>query len=198
MTRPSHILAILVIAALALTACGNNGGSDIMTPRRRAYPRIAATDSVYAPVGGLPLHLEANAAAIAARDTSASASGSTWINICYPMYGPKATIFCTITPITSTAQLNSVVDNRIERISLNSGGNPGEMLTLENPAGYRCRLVVNPAGTVTPVQFLAYNPRHVVTGAFYLDDINQAAPDSVAPVIAAVRRDVIHLLKTLR
>lgn len=83
-------------------------------------------------------------------------------------------------------------------MSLNSGGNRSELFELETPAGFSGKVLVTAVGTLTPVQFVAYNERWVVSGAYFVGEDAAATPDSIAPAIQAVKRDIIHAITTLK
>lgn len=183
----------LLAALLVLAACSRS--SDTPVPRPVAYPRVPVYDSTYTAVPGLPLHLELSAHAAAQVDSSHSHSnGSIWLNAAYPAY--NATLHLTLTPVTP-ASAPEVIHNRTERMSLNSGGHPTDVSQLAAPSGFSSQILLTPAGSVTPVQFLSVSPQWVVSGALYLPDA-ETNPDSVAPVLQAVRRDLIHAARTIR
>lgn len=188
-TRICSILA----AVLVLAACPRGG--DTPVPRPLAYPRMAIYDSVYTALPGIPLHLELSAHAVTSVDsTHSGADKALWLNASYPAY--NATLHLTLTPVTP-ATAPEVIHNRTERMALNSGGNPTEISELSSLSGFNSQILLTPAGSVTPVQFLSVSPQWVVSGALYLPDA-EINPDSVAPVLQAVRRDLIHAAQTIR
>ncbi|MDE6061931.1 MAG: hypothetical protein K2G00_04125, partial [Duncaniella sp.] len=69
---------------------------------------------------------------------------------------------------------------------------------LTSEGGWDGRLAVTRSSLTTPVQMLAHDGRHVVTGVLYLNFPPATQPDSVAPIVTAVRRDLLHILKHLR
>lgn len=185
-----RLLPLSVALLLFVPGCSHK--SDTPVPRPVAYPRIEIYDSVFTPVPYLPLHFELSRHATITRDSSHA--GSLWINALYPAYG--ATIHFTLTPV-NPATAAAVVDNRTERMSLNSGGHPTEITQLIAPSGFSSRILVTPAGSLTPVQFISVSPQWVVSGALYLPGAD-SNPDSVAPIVNAVYRDLIHTAKTIR
>lgn len=188
MTR-KYCLVIFLFQLLTIIS-GCSGHSDTPTPRPVAYPRLSVAPETYHPINAAGVSLEINDAAV---DSLYARQSSTWLNITYPAYCNGSVIYCTITP-TSQSEIDRVIDNRLERIALNLGGSPAEVTNLQSPAGWDCRIVKALSPIVTPLQFIASGNEKVITGAYYIS----APGDSVAPLIDAVERDIIHLLKTLK
>lgn len=188
------LAALVTVATLAACwqGCSRREGA---TPRRRAFPRIEVADTVYRRLAGVEPAIEVNASAAVAAD-SVIGDGSRWLTLTYPQY-PGAKLYMTVTPVADARRLREVLDNRAERMALNSGGNTTELTELTTAGGFNAQLLVTPAGTVTPVQFLAYDSAAVVTGAFFLPGGGVAAADSLAPVIEAVKTDMLHTLSRL-
>lgn len=184
---PIAAATLLLTATAALTSCSDKSNP---TPRMKGWPRLHIADSVYRPINAGGLSIEVNTAA---KDSVIpSSEGSDWLNIVYPGYCNGSVIYCTITPVNETTR-ESVIDNRIERIALNLGSNEAEMTEITTPGGWHCKVIESVSPVVTPLQFIANDDTHVVTGAYYISETG----DSVAPYIEAVRRDIIHLLKTI-
>ena len=101
---------------------------------------------------------------------------------------------------TAPEALARAIDNRIARMALNAGGARSELTELTSEGGYECRVMTTPAGTVTPLQFLAFRPAggEIVSGALFIDGAATAQPDSFAPIVRAVERDIVHALKHLK
>lgn len=188
------IWIIAVVSIIAFSEC--QGNNDVATPRRTAYPRISLCDTVYKTVDHLPIKMEINAQATAMRDSTHTETGSQWVNITYPGY--NATIFCTFTPTTATT-FDNVISNRVERISLNIGDAETEITELTTPAGVSAQIAMTLEATVTPVQFIAAEKAHkwVLSGALYFNKSTAISADSVAPIVKAVRNDVIHMLNAI-
>lgn len=188
MTRFHSLLLILL--TLLLAACGNS--NDDATPRRRAYPRIALYDSVYAAVDSFPVHFEANSEAPRRMPRQG------WLDIAYPRYG--ATIHLSAVSYTPD-RLGDEVDARRERMSLNLYGMTAETRHLTSDDGsFEAVLLVSRDPIATPLQFLAVDTLGMlVSGAVYMPGIDaNSSVDSIAPAVAAMERDIVHALKTLR
>lgn len=181
-------LPLLLALALSLAACG--GTADTAVPRPVAYPRIAVCDSLFRPVGGLPVNIEVNAGAVAQVD-SVRPDGSVWLTVSYPAYG-GAKLYLTLSHATP-----EVIANRSERLSMNTGGAPTQLTTVVSAAGFESSVALTPAGSAIPVQILSTDGGWALSGAFVLEAA-ASAPDSVRPVVEAVRSDLIHAAKKMR
>ncbi len=183
-------LLFLTALALSVTACG---GESKPVPRPRAFHRIEIPAATYDTLTAGNISLLTNSAA---RVVEKPAEGnSQWIDITYPGMG-NATVYCSITEVTP-ATASAVTDNRLERMALNSGGHRSEITEFDTPSGFSCRLMTTPAGTATPVQFLAVGESKVVSGVLMVNVSTGFRPDSIAPVVEAVGRDMITLMTNL-
>lgn len=193
---PPFRAAAAALAATAIVAACSGGAADRPVPRPEAFARIDVPDSTFRPVDSLGLRFEANAAAVTTAETRPQ-SDARWFTIAYPTLG--ATVYCTATPARTPAERREAEANRAERIALNIGDNPSEQISIESADGFSGLVYVTPAGSLTPVQFLAVGPDGwVVSGTATLRQAPPAArADSVRPVVDALRRDIIHALKTL-
>lgn len=191
--------ACILAACLAiLAACSGAEQQRRTAPRPQGYPRVQAYDTAYAAVPGLPLHFEANSQAQA--ETETKDGGAVWLTVSYPAY--DARLMCTFTPVTS-ATVESVVDNRAERMSLNVIGTEPQVDELVNDAGYAAVIIYDPVAVATPVQFLAapaeIGDGWVVSGTAFFDRVQAGAPlDSLAPMAETMLRDVRHSIRALR
>lgn len=180
-------------AAVFLCSCG--GGRPV--PRPEGYPRIALYEAVYRNDSIGPVIFESNAGtAVAERRHGADGTG--WLTLAYPRYG--AILYLTASPATAST-LGGIIDNRLERISLNIGGATTELTELTGKGGWHGRVTLTPSGSATPLQILATSPRGdcVVSGALFLEGAATAtSPDSLAPALEAVRDDLIHAVNALR
>ncbi|MDE5786268.1 MAG: hypothetical protein K2H98_07020 [Duncaniella sp.] len=186
-------LAAAVMPVLILAACGGDGNTR-PTPRPRAFHRIeipAAEYDTLTVADGVTLVTNSSARTLEKRPDGPS----TWVDIVYPTLG-NATIYCSVTPVTP-ATATEVIDNRLERIALNSGGYSSDLLEFSTPTGYDCRILVTGAGTATPVQFIGISEREVVSGVLMVQVADGFQPDSLAPVVDCVTRDVEMLLRSL-
>ena len=188
-------LSAVILVTMLLAGCSSDPGHTPV-PRRPAFPRIALYDTVYAAVDSLPLHLELNAALKS--EVKTRPDGSLWITARYPDY--NATLYLTLSPV-STSDVESVVDNRTERIHLNINGAGINIEEADNVSGYHSNIVRTVSPSSTPLQFLAVNPRRprwVVSGSVFFEGMSATTSlDSIQPVYDAVGRDLRHAMLTL-
>ncbi len=182
--------SIAILIAMMLCECSNE---NVNTPRRKAYPRINIHDSTFSKIPNSPIYFEMNNAAIITLDSINN--NSHWINIFYKPY--NATIYCTFTPVDKST-IENVIDNRTERMALNSGEYSSELLELTNANGFKSKILITEQSKVTPVQFLSTdNHNWVVSGAIYFEKNNNSNHDSISPIINVLKRDIIHAMKTI-
>ena len=172
-----------------LAACG--GRDEAPVPRRRAYPRIAVADSAYVRVAGAAMPFEANTAAEARTD-----SGGRWLTLHYPVY--NADVYVTFSEVDGAEALIAVLDNRRERMSLSLNGAHASTIHVTSADGTFETALVEAPGSGTTLQFVSTDGgRRVVSGAVRLDVPASAPYDSLQPVVAALRRDLIHAFTNL-
>lgn len=181
--------SLAVVAALGLACCTE---TDRAVPRPRAFHRIDVPGERYDTVMAGDFRIVHNSAARML--LKAPQSSSQWFDVDYP--GMGATVYCSVTPVTE-ATVGAVIANREERMALNSGGNASELIEFANPRGISCRILLTRAGTATPVQFVAVAPRAVISGSAAVNVSAGFRPDSIAPVVEALRRDVTVMLENL-
>lgn len=187
---------VLSAVVVCISSCAGGGGDTDggMAPRPRAFHRIEVPAERYDTINASGVDIVKNAEAVFVDKNGDGSSG--WFDIVYPSLG-NATMYCSITSIdNSTAE--SVISNRTERMSLNTGGNRTEISEFVTPAGYECTMLVTPAGTLTPVQFIAAGGERVISGTLMINASQGFRPDSIAPVTDAVRRDVEIMLNALK
>ncbi|MCM1518784.1 MAG: hypothetical protein NC117_09100 [Pseudoflavonifractor sp.] len=182
--------AIAMAFSFSVTECDGNR-NDVAVPRPSAYPRVVTYDTVYVAVDSLPVMFEVNSSTTVTRGDEAEPNAINKINVIYPRYG--ATLYCTYTPVTP-ATAPAVIDNRVERMSLNAGSLSTEISRMSNRHGIGSAILVTPAAKVTPVQFLSTDSASfVLTGALFTGT-GPADTDSMRPVLDAVVSDLVHSL----
>lgn len=187
----------IILITISFIACNCDNNANI--PRRKAYPRITTHDSIFSIVTSLPLHFEKSNIALISLDstiiTNKRDEKSHWINIFYKPY--NITVHCTFTPV-DTSTINNIIYNRKERMALNSGNFPSELIELTNANNFSSQILITEQSKVTPLQFLSTNNKNwVVSGALYLNNSNISNIDSIRPIINVIKRDIIHSLKTI-
>ena len=91
-----------------------------------------------------------------------------------------------------------MINNRTQRISLNTGSYTSELIELTNVNGFKSQLIITPESQVTPLQFLSTDGKDwVISGALYINQAPNSNPDSIKPILNVLKRDMIHTLKTI-
>lgn len=181
-----------LLAAIILSGCGGERGGRAV-PLPTAWPRIEMPDSVYVATDADGVSLSLNAGADVAQTPR---EDGVWMDVSYPTF-PAARIYLTINRLRP-GEARDAVANRLERITLNAGGMPTEKLEFSNPAGWECLMTLTPSSVTTPVQAVATGgDGRILSATLYLSVPQSANPDSVAPAVDAVRRDMLVMLKEL-
>lgn len=188
-----------IMAAVSLSLfceCRNNGNDDVATPRRIGYPRIRLCDTLYKPADITPLHIEVNAEAIVIEKAAEAGKQSYWFDIDYPAY--NGTIYCTLSQ-TNRLSVSEIIANRLERISLNLGNEvQHESITLKN-GNISSQIVTTQGNMVSPIMFIATdNQNWVFSGTFNFNAPQKLNYDSVAPIINAVKKDIVHTINSIK
>ncbi|MBD5247690.1 MAG: hypothetical protein HDS54_05960 [Barnesiella sp.] len=192
---------VTIMTACALWSCAGDGkhgneAANTPVPRRQAYPRVLLPDSAFTSVTVEPSGLNIDVNTAATCSIRADESGlSRFVDISYPDL--NSVIYMTVTPVDAKT-LNSVIDNRLDRIALNLSGTDPELIDFDNPSGFENKLVVTHAGISTPVQFLSTDGKSlVVSGVAFMKDATPVTADSLAPISRMLQRDILHTLKTM-
>ena len=191
-----RLYALFILSCICLL--GASCSNDAPTPRRYAYPRVDTYPQQYSSIVISPdVNIEVNTAARIVTDSVADAD-TRWITLSYPKY--KANLYITVNKCNSKSQLQDVIANRVQRISLNTGGKDFEQVDLQSEADFKSKIFTIRGVGTNPVMFIASNHRNcVVSGSLYFLDSNAVAKvDSIVPIIDAVSNDIIHLAKHLR
>lgn len=191
-----HLCSLLILLCISISV--SSCSSDAPTPRRYAYPRVDTYPQKYSSiVNSADVNIEVNTAVRIVTDSVADAD-TRWITLSYPKY--KANLYITVNKCNRKSQLQDVIANRVQRISLNTGGKDFEQVDLQSEADFKSKIFTIRGGSTNPVMFISSNQRNcVVSGSLYFLDSNAVAKvDSIAPIIDAVSNDIIHLAKHLR
>lgn len=178
---------VLAAVLSCVAACSD---APAPVPRRTAYPRVAAVDSVSRAVDSLPVYFEVSRSACVSRPAEG------WLDVSYPMYG--ATAHVTFSEATGAA-LDGVRANRMERAMLNAGGLPTDRREWRNAAGFDI-MTMRTDGCSTPFQFMATDGHLVVvSGAVYFASPQAVMnTDSIAPMLEAMEADIVRALGRMK
>lgn len=171
-------------------------GCQNYTPKPHGYPKIEFPERQYKPFDdGCSFRFEVPTYSIVERDTHETAEPC-WYNIKFPNFG--ATVYLTYKPLTSIAQLDSLSEEAFKlagehrkkadaidekEIYIKRTDSKGIIFELYGPSA-------------TPFNFyLSDEKQHYVRGSFYFD--NHTNTDSVAPVYAFLKEDIMNLINSL-
>lgn len=189
-----HTLYIIAIAVLSLTACNDKSASrETPVPRPEAYFRIEVPDTSYTPhrIGDEIILLNSAIDSIEV----AHNGDNYWLTATYP--DNHATVYLTITNVTIATEPR-VIENRTERMSLNTGGNQCYIENFRTGKGRTATLLVTPSGSPTPVQLMIIgHGDKIITVAAGCDEAATARADSIQPIVDMLARDINHMSATL-
>lgn len=181
--KPSASLISALLALAATAACSER---RVATPRPESFPRISLYPAAYR---SLPLPFGPDSLTVCA-DARADIADNGWINIAYPAYG--VTVSATLTP-TTPAGIDRILANRRQRIDRNLAGADARAARIGSGT-----IVVAPTALRTPVQILATDSASWVLSAVAVAEWPaETSPDSVAPIIDALARDMSIMLTNL-
>lgn len=178
---------ISLLAALGLLACGTDGGKRPV-PKPEAMPRIEIPQFADTVVNAGGKELIFNSFF-----TVNEGEKPGWLTLTYPNF-PQGALHITA---TVADDIDAAIENRLERMALNTGSLSRMQTQVDSHNGWDGLLMVSLESVTTPVQFLAVKGDSMLSGALYLTLPAGTAPDSVAPVVEAANRDMLHMLKRL-
>lgn len=118
-----------------------------------------------------------------------------WVDISYPPY--NATLYLTIS-FAEGAALDSAIDNRLQRISLNLGQASAERRDISSTSGEFEGIMLRATSPVTtPLQFLATDDKRVAVSGVLVMEQAAVNPDSLAPAIYALHSEFKQALSSL-
>lgn len=187
-----RFLILFALLATVASSCGGGGG-DVAVPRPEAYYRVTPYPGRYVDAAVGDVVIPVNSSCEVALDTAAN--GFIWLDAAYPRYG--AVLRFTLSPL-SGKELFNAVDNRLTRMSLNSGGNATEIITLSSGSGsVGSTILVSPGATVTPVQILATDSLSFMLSGVLEMSRPDVSREEAAPVVKAVTDDLINAAKKI-
>lgn len=172
------------------------------TIKPKAYPRIYFPEKGYEPlnVTGCPFTFEKPVYTVAVRDTTffekRVTAGEYWMNLEFPDF--NGTINFTYKPITAATSFEKLTEDAY-KLSYKHTRKADyiDEVRIENENGVSGMLYDVGGEAASNVQFyLTDSTKHFLRGALYFNNTPNA--DSMAPVVAFVKDDLQHLLKTFR
>lgn len=189
--------ALVGFVILLLTACGSSDSSETYVPKPKAYPRFDLPVPRYTLLEPThPYQFEYNKAARILPDTFARAEPH-WIFVNYPAF--HASVQLTYKPIRN--DVNRLRDFLEDSYKLAARHNIKayaiEQRTIKLKSGLEASLIDLSGEVPSQVQFVTTDSTtHFLRGALYFNTATQN--DSLQPIIQYIRKDVVHLLNTLK
>jgi len=188
--------SLLLILTLSLAGCGSDA-SDSYTPKPKGYPRFDLPPHAYKLLDPThPYQFEYNKAARILPDTFAR-SEPHWIFINYPKY--QASVQLTYKPVNNdVTRLRAMLEDSYKLAARhNVKAYSIEQRTLRLKSGMEASVIDLTGNVPSQVQFVVTDStKHFLRGALYFNTATQN--DSLQPVIDYIRKDVLHLLNTLK
>ncbi len=187
-----------LIVLIFLSACTK--GREAV-PRSHQYPRLFLEASVYHKVSPLdcPFDFEIpKQSRLTKTDSRFADEGKhiCWFDILWKDLG--ATLHCSYSEVNEESRLNKLIDDAFELASKhNVKALYRDETSIENGFGLK-GLIFDISGPVaSPFQFyITDEKQHFLRGSLYFN--SKVDRDSLAPVLALLKKDVDHLLATLK
>ncbi|GAB2520097.1 gliding motility lipoprotein GldD [Spirosoma aerophilum] len=188
--------AFLLLTGLFLAACGNDT-SENYVPKPKGFPRFDLPTPTYKLIDPThPYEFEYNSIAKILPDTFAR-SEPHWIFIHYPMF--KASVQLTYKPVLNDMKrLRAMLDDSYKLAARHKiKASVFEERRIRLKSGLEAS-VIDLAGEVpSQVQFITTDSTtHFMRGALYFNTATEN--DSLQPAIQYIRKDIIHMLNTLK
>lgn len=188
----------LVFCLLPFAACDD----EVAVPKPRAYPRVIYPEKAYKPFDAAycDFTFEQPVYATVERDTTffeKKPDSDCWFNLDVPALNAK--IYCSYYPIASRARFDELVQ---DAFTMTQKHNVKASYIAETPVHRSADRVhgilfsVDGPAASSYQFFLTDSTDHFLRGALYFN--TQSRPDSLAPVIDFMKKDVDRLMATLQ
>ncbi len=188
----------LLFIMLLQTACEER----VAVPKPRSYPRVVYPEKAYKPFDASYCHFtfDMPTYAIVERDTAffdEKPRDECWFNLNVPSL--NATIYCSYYPLKGRKDFDELVKDAFEMTQKhNIKASYIEEIPVHRPADHVHGIVFNVEGPAASSYqfFLSDSTRNFVRGALYFN--SKARPDSLAPVVDFMKKDLTRLVETLQ
>lgn len=195
--RFTALLSIVTLVCF-LSACE----SDAPVPKPHAFPRVIYPEGTYRTFeeGYCHFSFEQPTYATVEHDSTffdQKAGSDCWFNLNVPAL--NATIYCSYYPVTSKGRFDELVQDAFSLASKhNVKANYIEEIQISRPRDKVYGMVYSIDGPVaSPYQFyVTDSTQHFLRGSLYFR--TQSRADSLAPVVAFMKKDVNRLLETIK
>ncbi|MFD2571336.1 gliding motility lipoprotein GldD [Spirosoma soli] len=188
--------SLILLVGLLSIACGSSS-SDNYTPKPKGYPRFDLPTPSYTLLEPThPYQFEYNKIARILPDTFAR-SEPDWIFINYPAY--HASVQLTYKPVKNDVnRLRAMLEDAYKLAARhNIKAYSIEQRKLKLTSGLEASIIDLSGEVPSQVQFVTTDSTtHFLRGALYFNTATEN--DSLRPVIEYIRKDMLHLLNTLK
>ena len=188
--------SLILFVSLLVTACGSSS-SDNYIPKPKGFPRFDLPTPSYKLLEPThPYQFEYNKIARILPDTFAR-SEPHWIFINYPAY--HASVQLTYKPVRNDmSRLKAMLDDSYKLATRhNIKASAIEEKKLRLKSGLEASLIDLSGEVPSQVQFITTDSTtNFLRGALYFNTATEN--DSLQPVIQYIRKDILHLLNTLK
>ena len=188
----------LLLLVLFISACEET----VTAPKPRAYPRVIYPEKTYKTFdqGYCDFTFEQPTYAVVERDTTffdEKPANDCWFNLLVPQLNAK--IYCSYYPIGSRKELDKLVADAFEMTNKhNIKASYIEEIPVYRPAEkvYGIVFHVEGAAASTYQFFLTDSTSNFFRGSLYFN--TQARPDSLAPVVDFMKKDLDRMVNTFK
>lgn len=193
----SRFFSVLALIAVLIAACTEHRSKPDV-PRPTAYPRLQTYPADYNVVTDSPFALSLNRHAQIT--TTRPDQDILHATARYPLYGASVHVSAMEVP---TDVADSLVELRRQRMVLNLGASSARETALTSASGkFEGVLLEASAACPSPLQLVAVGETGhpgtaaILSATLFLDQ-QPAEPDSLRPVITALRGDILQMLDSL-
>jgi gliding motility-associated lipoprotein GldD len=198
MENMSRIM-LFIFCGVSLLVAGCD--EHIAVPKPRAYPRVVYPEKAYKPFDAsyCDFTFEMPVYAKTERDTSffgEKPAQECWFNLTVPDL--NATIYCSYYRIANRVALDTLIQDAFTMTQKhNIKASFIEEIPISRPAARVHGMLFNVEGPAASSYqfFLTDSTHHFLRGALYFN--SQSRPDSLAPVVDFMKKDVNKLIETL-
>ncbi len=192
-------LSIIFFVTIFLQSCSD--GETAITPKPRGFPKVVYPEKLYQNFeeGYCNFHFEYPIYAEIQKDEAffgEKTANECWFDILIPQFNAK--IHCTYSPINQSSTAESLRNDAFELAHKhNIKAKYIEELKVNTSNGAK-GFIFNLEGDVaSPFQFfLTDDENHFMRGSLYFN--NKVATDSLAPIFTFVKKDIEHMINTLK
>lgn len=194
--KKKHFVALSVVVVVVGSLLWCLLREEIYVPKPPGHPRIVLPAHTYVTLPGhFPYTFEVSTHAVVKPVTSAHAE-KYWIDIYYPAF--EATIQLTYKPVRNTPKLLREYCNDAYKLTAKHQVRASAIQeeTFKTPQGHMVVMAQLSGQVPSQVQFYTTDMKqHFLRGALYFNTATQN--DYLAPIIAFIKEDILHLLHTL-